>query len=104
MTHDPGNSADVRERLLAYARALGIECHDREIETILAGSAGLSAGLEQLRNQVAANFRGDFLAFRLWQAFQAQPADFRPPPLERGPFPAAQFGSYQPGEQRLSGA
>lgn len=104
MTHDHGNSADVRERLLAYTRALGIEGSEREIETILAGTASLSASLEALRQQAAADFHGDFLAFRLWQAFQAQPADFRPPPLERGPFPSAQFGIYQPAGQGLSDA
>lgn len=93
MTHENVKSKDVRERLHAYVQALGLECSDSDIETIVAGNGGLSESLELLRRQLAANFRGNFLALRLWKGFAAQPSDFRQPSMDRGPFPSAELGN-----------
>lgn len=89
MMCESGNLADVRERLRAYARALDVEVGDHELDTILAGTSSLVDGLERLRKELAQGFRGDFLAFRLWQGLKASPADFRQPDMERRPFPSA---------------
>lgn len=93
MTHEDVNSPDARERLHSYVQALGLEYSDCDIDAILARSSSLSESLELLRGQLTADFRSDFLALRLWKGFAAQPADFRQPPMERGPFPSAQLGN-----------
>ena len=92
MTHNNGNGAYIRERLLMYARALNIDCSDGNIEAILASRHSLSDSLALLRRQLAAGVGGDFLAFRLRQGFGANVADFHPPTLDRRPFPSARFG------------
>lgn len=93
MTHKDVKPSDVRERLRTYIQALGFECSNSDIETIVARNGGLSESLELLRRQLAADFHGDFLALRLWKGFAAQPADFRQPPMDRGPFPSAELGN-----------
>ncbi|MGH8291893.1 MAG: hypothetical protein ACRESA_00285 [Gammaproteobacteria bacterium] len=89
MAHNTENCADVRERLRTYAQALDLDCGNDCIEAISANVSTLFDSLKLLRKQLAADFGGDFLAFRLRQGFAANEADFRPPPLERQPLPPA---------------
>lgn len=92
MTHDTANCADLHERLQAYLQALDFNGGNGHIETITVHGSTLAHSIELLRKQLAADFGGDFLAFRLQQGFAANESDFRQPALERQPLPPAPLG------------
>lgn len=96
MAHVSDNRAEIRRRLRAYIQTLNLDCGSDCIETILASGETLAVCLESLRKQLAENFGGDFLAFRLHQGFAVNEANFRQPVLERQPLTSAPLGHSTP--------
>lgn len=89
MMNDFKGDATEIEHLRAYAKALACNFNEATLHGFLTEGGNAPGALAALRLRLAAESKGDFLAFRLARRFAASAEDFRGPPLERQPLKPA---------------
>ena len=88
MINFKGDAAEIKQ-LRMYAKALACDFNEATLRGFLTESGNLPEALAALRQKLAAEAEGDFLAFRLARWFAASEKDFHGPPLERHPLKTA---------------
>lgn len=88
---DSEDAIDIEARMRAYWHRLGLPGEPPLTHRTGGKPAGLEIALAELRAQLAKDYSGDFLAYRLARYFGARQEDFQCPPLSRQPLAVASF-------------
>jgi hypothetical protein len=85
---------DIAARLRAYWHRLDLPGEPRVPNRAGEKPVSLEIALTELRADLAKDYSGDFLAYRLANHFGAREEDFQCPPLSRQPLSVALFEAH----------